>query len=363
LSLDVGGLERGLINQIREGLKLGERISVICLERLGALAPHLDEMGVQVFCLDKQPGLRLGLIGRMRQLFQRLRPNVVHSHQIGGLLYAGPAALSAGVPLTVHTEHGRENYDGSMRRRWLGRLSGLQAKRIFCLSEDMAAALHRNRIVSPKKVAVVPNGIDTGRFQSRNQGPALRARLGIPPMAPVVGTVARLTEVKRQDVLLRGFARLKLAVPDAHLVVVGDGPLMDSLRQLAAHLGVASSVHFTGHQTEPETFYDVMDIFALSSRSEGMPQTIMEAFAAEVPVVASRVGGVPEMVEDGVSGLLFPDGGETALAQSLTKLIGNPDLGRQIRVAAKKRVEEQFDVRRMAADYHRHFLQLLNSRS
>jgi glycosyltransferase involved in cell wall biosynthesis len=181
-------------------------------------------------------------------------------------------------------------------------------------------------------------------------------------MAPVVGTVARLTEVKRQDVLLRGFAKLLVKVPDAHLLIVGDGPLMRSLRQLAVDLAIAASVHFTGHQADPEAFYEVMDVFALTSRSEGMPQTIMEAFAAEVPVVASRVGGVPEMIEDGVSGTLFDAGDEAGLVEAVVKLLGNPELLRQIRHAAKARLEERFHVRRMVADYHREFLQLVAGR-
>jgi glycosyltransferase involved in cell wall biosynthesis len=118
-------------------------------------------------------------------------------------------------------------------------------------------------------------------------------------------------------------------------------------------------VHFIGHQAEPEPYYEVMDVFALTSRSEGMPQTIMEAFAAGVPVVASRVGGIPEMVEDDRSGLLFTAGDEEGLAHALGKVLRNPELARRLREAARERVEEKFHVRRMAADYHGHFVELL----
>jgi sugar transferase (PEP-CTERM/EpsH1 system associated) len=360
LALDIGGLERGLINQIREGLALGERISVICLERFGVLAPKLEAMLVPVFCLDKQPGIRLGLIRRLRRVFGEIAPDVVHSHQIGGLLYAGPAARRARVPLVVHTEHGKENYAGSWRRRWLGRWSGRYAARFFCLSEDLAAAVRQSRIVSPDKIAVIRNGIDTRRFRPTGRGPALRRALGIPDHAPVVGTVARLTEVKRQDVLLRGFAKLRESLPGAHLLVVGDGPLAGTLRQLGTELGIDSNAHFVGEQAVPEAYYEVMDVFALTSRSEGMPQTIMEAFAAGVPVVASRVGGIPEMVENGRSGILFESGDETGLAGALGTVLGNTELAARIREAAKDRVEEKFHVRRMAAEYHDHFLRELS---
>jgi sugar transferase (PEP-CTERM/EpsH1 system associated) len=359
LSLDVGGLERGLINQIREGLKLGERISVICLERPGMLASHLTTLEVPILCLEKRPGIQLSLIGRLKRIFRDFRPDVVHTHQIGGLFYAGSAARRASVPVIVHTEHGKENYAGSLRRRWLGRLSGRYAARVFCLSEDLAKTLRQNRIVPAHKIVVIPNGIDTSRFQACGRGPALRQALGIPARSPVVGTVARLTEIKRQDVLIRGFAKLAAKMPETHLLVVGAGPLMDSLRCLAADLELQSRVHFIGHQAEPEPHYEVMDVFALTSRSEGMPQTIMEAFAAGVPVVASRVGGIPEMVEDDRSGLLFTAGDEEGLAHALGKVLRNPELARRLREAARERVEEKFHVRRMAADYHGHFVELL----
>jgi glycosyltransferase involved in cell wall biosynthesis len=259
--------------------------------------------------------------------------------------------------VVVHTEHGKENYAGSFRRRWLGRLSARYANRIFCLSQDLADALRRNRIVSAERVVVVPNGIDTSRFQNRGKGETLRTAL--PCEARVVGTVARLTEIKRQDVLLRGFAKLRRKIPDAHLVIVGDGPLMGFLRQLTAELALDACVHFAGHQAEPEPFYELMDVFALTSRSEGMPQTIMEAFAAGVPVVASRVGGIPEMIEDRQSGLLFAAGDEEGLARALEEVLDNPNMARRLREAARVRVEEKFHVGRMAADYHGHFIRLL----
>jgi sugar transferase (PEP-CTERM/EpsH1 system associated) len=362
LSLDVGGLERGLINQIREGLKLGERISVICLERPGILAPRLAAMDVKLLCLDKRPGIQLSLIGRLKRMLGELKPDVVHSHQIGGLFYAGPAARRVGVPIIVHTEHGKENYAGSWRRRWLGRLGGRHADRIFCLSQDLADTLRQNRIAPANKIVVIPNGIDTSRFQGRGQGAALRQALGIPGDVPVIGTVARLTEIKRQGVLIRGFAKLRAQIPEAHLLIVGDGPLMDPLRRLTADLALDACVHFTGHQAEPEPYYEVMNVFALTSRSEGMPQTIMEAFAAEVPVVASRVGGIPEMIEDGQSGLLFTAGDENGLADILVTVLRHPELARQLRQAARTRVEDKFHVRRMAADYHDNFRRLLSEK-
>jgi glycosyltransferase involved in cell wall biosynthesis len=233
------------------------------------------------------------------------------------------------------------------------------AARFYCLSADMAAEVVGRRIVPRRKVCVIGNGIDTARFRAGGAREEARLALGIPEGAPLVGTVGRLTEVKRQDVLLRAFARLRARVPDARLLVVGDGPLRAPLRRLAEGLNLGGSAHFVGYQPQTERYYQAMDIFALTSQSEGIPQAVLEASVAGLPVIASRVGGVPEVIEDGRTGLLFPPGDEGALAEGLCALAGDRGRARRLGEAARERVEARFDVRRMADIYHRHFLELL----
>jgi glycosyltransferase involved in cell wall biosynthesis len=359
LSLDVGGLERNIVNQVREGHKLGQEVSVVCLERPGTLAAQVEALGGSVTCLHKRPGLRPELIGQMRHTLRRLRPHVAHTHQIASLLYTGLAARGAGVPLVVHTEHGKERYADRLRTRLLGRLAGRYAARFFCLSEDMAAAVKAHRIVSPAKVRVILNGIDTARFQQRGEARALRQELGIPAGAPVIGTVGRLTPVKRQDLLLRAFARVREQVPEARLLLVGDGPLLEQLQGLAAELGVGGATHFAGYQPEPQRYLHLIDVFALTSASEGIPQALLEASAAGIPSIASQVGGIPEVIEEGRSGLLFPSGDQGALTGGILALLTEADLARRLGESARDRVESLFHIRRMAAEYHEQFLELL----
>ena len=165
LSLDVGGLERNIVNQVRQGQGLGQQVSVICLERSGTLACQVEALGAPVICLHKRPGLRLDLIARVKLALRGLRPQVAHTHQIACLFYTGLAAKAAGVPVVVHTEHGKERYADRMRTRWLGRLAGRYTARFYCLSQDMAVAVKAHRIVPPSKVRVILNGIDTACFQ------------------------------------------------------------------------------------------------------------------------------------------------------------------------------------------------------
>jgi glycosyltransferase involved in cell wall biosynthesis len=179
----------------------------------------------------------------------------------------------------------------------------------------------------------------------------------------VIGTTGRLSEIKRQDILIRGFAQLRTRVPSARLVIVGDGELRDELGRLAESLGVSHAVHFAGYTTDPQHYHHMFDIFALTSRAEGTPQAVIEAGVAGRPVVASRVGGVPELVEHGETGLLFSSGDETALAEALYRLITDGDFARGLAQAGRCRVEERYDVRRMADDYHHDYLTLRKRRA
>lgn len=360
LCLDVGGLERLILDLVRDARARDQRVTVLCVERPGTLALRAAELGARVVCASKPRGFRPDHVAQIAGLLRALRPDVVHTHQIGALFYVGPAARRAGVPLVVHTEHGKQ-YAANWRRRIVGRLAGRFTRRYYCVSADIAREVREYRIVPPGKVVIVPNGIDVERF-ARGESGDLRRELGISPDAPVIGTVGRLSEVKRQDVLIRAFARIAPRRPAARLLLVGDGPQRAGLADLATRIGVHDNVIFAGYQERPEEFLQVMDLFALTSRSEGMPLAILEAWAAGLPVVASRVGGVPELVADGRTGLLFPAADDEALATHLDRLLTQPAIGRAMGVAGQALARERFDVSVMCETYHRHYRALSRAR-
>ena len=363
LSLDVGGLERNVVNQVREGQKLGQRVSVVCLERPGTLAEQVRALGGKVVSLDKRAGLRPGLVLRMRRVLAALRPDVVHTHQLATLLYGGMAARTLGVPVVLHTEHGREPYATRRKTRILGRLAGCFADRFYCLTQDMASAV-RAAGVAGDRVRLIQNGIDISKFtETVYDTAALRQSLSIPLDAPLIGTVGRLSEVKRQDVLICAFARVRDRYPDARLILVGDGPLLEELRALANGIGIGDAVHFVGYQPHSAPYLQAMDIFALTSRSEGMPQAVLEASVMGLPVVASRVGGLPEVINDGVTGILFEPGDDQGIATALCDLIADPQRRRELGAAAKARVQVNFSVTRMAGEYQRDALEVFRAKA
>jgi glycosyltransferase involved in cell wall biosynthesis len=260
----------------------------------------------------------------------------------------------------IHTEHGREAYATRWRTRVLGRVAASFCDAFYCLTKDMAEEVRAARVVAGTKIRTIENGIDVSAFKDGAfDGAATRSALSIPTAAPLVGTVGRLSEIKRQDVLLRAFALVKQRVPDAHLLLVGDGPLLADLRSLAERLGVADAVRFAGYQPHSGPLLKAMDVFALTSRSEGMPQAVIEASVMGLPVVASRVGGLPEIVEDGVTGTLFEAGDHDALAAALTRYLQDAGLRRRTGAAAAARVTARFDVARMALEYQRDCLAIL----
>ncbi len=362
LSLDVGGLERVVIELAREGRRLGQKVSVICLERRGALAKHVEEAGGRIMVMNKKPGVKPGIVKHIRLVLRELRPDVVHTHQIGALLYAGPAARREHVPAVVHTEHTNnvETLQSKIRRlkmRALWWFASRYAARFFCVSQDIADTA--KRLISADKISVVCNGIDTAAFATRTERSRIRTSLGIPANVPVVGTVGRLNEVKCQDLLIRAFGILHEDVKDAHLLLVGDGPQRQVLQSLAQELGLCEYIHFAGYQAQPQLFMSAMDLFALSSRREGMPLAILEAWAANLPVVAPRVGGIPGFVHDQEDGILFEPGDENALKSELLRLLKDKRSAERIARAGYTRVKSEFDRARMARNYQSLYFHVL----
>jgi glycosyltransferase involved in cell wall biosynthesis len=359
LSLDCGGLERVVLSLVKAGMRAGQSVSIICLERPGHLADQAREQGATVMCIYKESGIRPSTFGRLRRWLIEVSPDVVHTHQLGALFYTGIAARTAGVPLLVHTEHGK-HYQ-SRKARILGRIAAASANKFFCVSNDIARDAVERKVVSKSKVAVVPNGVDTDHFRTQGESSELRERLNIPVGAPVVGTVGRLAEVKQQHVLIKAFARLKALHPAAHLVLVGDGPLRPELEQLAGEVNVRDCTHFVGFQPDAAPYLQLLDVFVLCSRSEGMPLAVLEAWAAGVVVVATAVGGLPELIDDGETGILYT-GDDAVLARRMEAVLCDCEWSQRMTSAARARVIREFSANAMAQNYANHYLRLLERR-
>ena len=350
LSLDMGGLER-IVEDLVRGADRSEIVpSVCCVEKPGRLSEGLLEQGIEVVSLDKGPGIRLkGFTGSFRS-FRSARPHVVHTHQIGALFYAGPAARLAKVPVVVHTEHGK-HFGESRRLRVLGRIGVRYADRVFTVSDDIAQEAFRLKVFSPGSTRTVINGIDVERFARPIDVSGLRRELGLKEEDFVAGTVARLSPVKDQKTLIGAFALMRQRVGGAHLVLVGDGPSRGELEAMVDSTGLNGSVHFVGAQDDVAGYLQLFDTFVLSSLSEGIPLVILEAMAAGVPVVSTAVGGVREIVTDGKTGVLVPPGQVETLAGVLVELAGDEARRRELGRAGRELVGREYSLKRMSETY------------
>lgn len=261
-------------------------------DRAAALAawPRLAPMADRMVFLGKSAGISPATILRLARLLRSLNASAVHTHHIGPLLYGGLAARLAGTARIVHTEHDAWHLEDPRRRRVERTLLRLVRPSLVADSAMVARSMHQ--ALGPRNLTVIDNGIDTARFAPADRI-AARSTLGLPLDVPIVGTAARLEAVKGVDVLIDAAAR----VPGVHVAVAGDGSVRADLEHQARSLGIADRVHFLGRIDDMAAYYPALDRFCLSSRHEGLPLSLLEAQACDVPAIVTPVGAMPDGID------------------------------------------------------------------
>lgn len=336
--LGLGGLEQLLLELARHTDRQRFALHFISLSSRGVLGPEIERLGWPVTALEQGEGLRPGLILQLASLFRGQRIEVVHTHNTRALVYGGPAARLACVGRLIHTWHG-QNLLASPREALLFRLGSLLPDAVVAVSEDAARFMARQGVPA-RRLHTILNGVDTQRF----------AVTGPQRDGPLV-TVARLSPEKDLATLLRALAQARQTLPELTLEVAGAGPCLGELRELAHSLGLNSAVHFLGQVRDVPALLARARLFVLPSLTEGISLTLLEAQACGLPVVATKVGGNPEVVGDGETGLLVPPGNPAELAAAIVRLAGAPEMAKAMGAAGRRRVEQRFDVGRMIANY------------
>jgi glycosyltransferase involved in cell wall biosynthesis len=344
LGLDVGGQEKLLVEFARHANRRCFDLHFISLSTRGILGGDLEACGWPVTALEAPAGLRPGIIYKLATLFRRLKIDVVHTHDDRPNIYGVPAAKLAGVRRVIHTRHSRGT-SLSKRQTFLVRLASLGNDRFVCISHDSARQAVRQGIAR-RRVAVLHNGIDLDRFSCRCPDPAGPAVL-----------VARLAPEKDIATLLHAGALIVRQRPEFRLEIAGDGVCRGDLEALSAQLGLTNHVRFLGAVRDVPALLARARLFVLSSLTEGISLTLLEAMARGLPVVATCVGGNPEVVAHGETGLLVSPRDPGALANAVLGLWAQADICAHMGLAGRQRVEQQFDVRRMVADYETLYVQ------
>jgi sugar transferase (PEP-CTERM/EpsH1 system associated) len=349
-SLQIGGLEELVLNLVRKTDPDKYRTAVIVLREDGPLSIEIEKLGAVVYRMNGKEGFSWTLVRRLAALLRREKIDFIHTHDLGPFIYGSLAAFMNGNRNVFHTEHSYLSQN-SRRLRIFERWLSLWARMLIADSADVAQMLLEKQNIAPDKVVTILNGIDVQRFAACDPMD-YRRELGVNREQLLLGTVGRLVPVKNQALLLRAFARFQQSVVDSQLVLVGEGPERTALQELAQDLKISDRVHFTGGRRDVPRILAALDIFVLPSFSEGLSLTLLEAMAAGKPVIATRVGGNPEVIKDGYNGLLVTSDHVEELLAALLRLAGRsglpaPELGAN----ARRTVVEKFSLDAMVQEY------------
>lgn len=355
---DTGGLENGIVNLINHMPPQAYRHAVLALDEVTEFRWRIQRTDVQFISLCKPPGHGMWQFPKLFNIFRQLRPDIVHSRNLAALEVQAPA-WAAGVPVRIHGEHGRgmEDMDGSSVI--YGRVRRLYKPFIhhyMALSRDLADYLAQQVRVPQEKITQVYNGVDTETFFPAVNDPLPIAGCPFNPAQHwLIGTVGRMQTVKDQVMLARAFVHALLVAPElknrVRLVMVGDGPLREQAQHVLNAAGMGHLAWLPGVRNDVADIMRGLHAFALPSLAEGISNTILEAMASGLPVVATAVGGNADLVEHGQTGFIVPAASPQAMAEQLTWLASNPEAARSMGLVGRQRVLSSFSMQAMVSTY------------
>ncbi|HEY3969293.1 MAG TPA: glycosyltransferase [Planctomycetaceae bacterium] len=351
LGLNVGGLEKVVYDLVRCIDQDLFAVRILCLEQIGAWGPKFEALGIPVENLNTKNRKIPGRVAAVARRLRELRPDVLHTHNPAPHLVGAIAARLSGVPVVVHTKHGR-NYPRNKKWVLANRMASALTDKVIAVSQDAAEVALQIERIKTNKVETIWNGVDLSRFSARETTPPGAARRAI--------HVARISYPdKDQRTLLAAVRIVADAEPDFMIDLVGDGPDRADLEAYCDELQLRRNVNFIGFRDDVHECLSQAGFFVLSSVTEGVSLTLLEAAASGLPIVATRVGGNSEVVSHEETGLLVPPQSPGALAEAMLEMLRHPQRAAQMGLAGRRRIENHFDLRRAVARYEQLYLSLL----
>lgn len=363
-SMGVGGAEV-LAARLVERLKDSTRFVFVCLDEVGTLGESLGREGFPVHVLHRSPGLDRSCVRRLRDVLKTERVDLIHAHQHAPFFYSALSRFGGAAPPILFTEHGRHHPDHpGLKRRVANRLLLRPRDRIVAVGEAVRSALIHNEGLPARRVDVIYNGIPIERFD-RSFSPEERAdarrEMGLEADDLALIQVARLDFLKDHPTALRTLHRLTDRLPSARLVLVGEGPEEPAIRALIAELGLEERIRMLGLRKDVPRLLAGADVAVLTSISEGIPLTLIEAMAAGLPVVSTNVGGAAEVVVDRQTGLLAPSGDAAALGDAIASLAADPEARHRMGALGRQRARDHFSDQRMHDEYHKYYESIIHA--
>jgi glycosyltransferase involved in cell wall biosynthesis len=355
-NLNTGGAEHMLLNLATEQCRRQHLVEVLCMFELGDLAGQMQAQGVRVTACHKQSGFDWACVRTMLRIVSQFKPDVVHTHCLMGNYYlAFVRLLLASRSCLIVTRHGLLRGGHVARLGLLFHVSLWFTDWAVGVCDAVSEELFTQHARFTPRIVSIKNGIDVQRFQVRNpqQHLVLTSQLGLPEQARIIGIVARLNPVKNHQLLLEAFAIIKQQLPEAALVVIGEGECRPALEASIQRLKLPDAVFLLGDRSDVHTLLAGCDVFVLSSDNEGYSLALLEAAASGLPLVATDVGGNVDIVNPDLNGLLVPAKDPEALATALTRLLTDVPLAEHMGANARRWVEQHGSVQAMADAYDR----------
>ena len=357
LSLQVGGLEKVVAESAVGVDKDIFNVEVCCFDDLGFFAERLVRDGIDVTLVRRNQDHYDPLFPiRLGKLLRDKNTHILHMHS-GTFFLGTQAGLLSGVPIMIYTDHGRHLVEPRMLLA-MDRFSGFFAKKIIAVSKELERYLTEVVRLPPVKTTTIINGIDTKVFSFREKSLSLLEELNIPATRKIIGTVGRLVEVKDHVTLIRAFHKVVADEPDVTLLFIGDGPMKAGLQQLVGELDLSGKVVFAGSRSDVPELLNLLDVFVLTSLSEGTSISLLEAMASGVVPLVTDVGGNPSIVNHEHNGLLVKPKDVSRIAESLTHLLHHEDVSAEYRRNAVDTVKTHFSLDRMIESYTGVYLDL-----
>jgi sugar transferase (PEP-CTERM/EpsH1 system associated) len=354
--LDFGGLETLLAESINRMPVEKYRHAIVCLTDYSAFSKKITRPDVEIFALHKPPGLGLETHYAIWKLFRRIRPTILHTYNISALEYAAVATL-AGVPVRIHAEHGRDASDPdgtNWKYNLLRRLLVPFIDKVVPVSGDLKRWFNETIGVADAKNFLINNGVDTSQFSvARNNNAGHKNHF--PENCFVIGTVGRIQDVKNHAGLIDAFIALRESQVEKkeylRLIIIGDGPLLAALKTKVIEAGIGDYVWLPGARNDIASLMQSFSVFAMTSIAEGTPVVVLEAMASGLPVVATKVGGMPEVVIDNLTGKIVPVSDPQAFAAAVSEYLSAPERLLQHGTAGRKRIEDTYSIDAMLDAY------------
>ena len=374
----VGGAQENTLFSCIGQLRAGNRVVLVTgpspgpegelLSRISV--PELEVVTIDEMVREISPGKDFKAYCKLKKYFKKEQFDVVHTHSSKAGVIGRLAAKAAKVPCIVHTVHGQAFHE--YEKPWKNfiyklseRIAAYPSDRIYAVAQAMIDQCIKARIAPAEKYQVVYSGMDIEAFLNAQRSDALRQKLNIPSDAKVIVTLARLFELKGYDDVLKGFPMVLQAIPNAHLLIIGDGVLRESLEAEAAEKGFADKVHFAG-LISPDKVPEYLilgDILWHLSLREGLPRSVVQALACGIPACGYQLDGTPEVIHHNITGICVPARDIEAIVQGTIELLQNPEKARQAGAAGRELVRERFDKERMAKILLEDYLSVLKRKN